>query len=81
MTRVVRCIQDTQCTAELSCDRNVNGTHTHDEHCVMLLTPGACNSQAGTAALEYEPRYLGRRHPDADVFQRLESSVSVRQEP
>jgi hypothetical protein len=47
----------------------------------MLLTPGACNSQAGTAALEYEPRYLGRRHPDADVFQRLESSVSVRQEP
>jgi hypothetical protein len=31
----------------------------------MLLTPGVCNSQAGTAALEYEPRYLGRRHPDA----------------
>jgi hypothetical protein len=30
------------------------------------------NSRAGTAAREYALRYPGRRHPDANVFRRLE---------
>jgi hypothetical protein len=46
--------------------------YTHDEYCDMLLTLGACNSRAGTAAREYALRYRGRRHPDANVFRRLE---------
>jgi len=41
----------------------------------MLLTLGACNSRAGTAAREYALRYLGRRHPDANVFRRLEQRL------
>jgi hypothetical protein len=46
----------------------------------MLLTLGACNSRAGTAAREYALRYPGRRHPDANVFrleQRLRETGSV----
>jgi alpha-D-ribose 1-methylphosphonate 5-triphosphate diphosphatase PhnM len=41
----------------------------------MLLTLGACNSRAGTAAREYALRYLDRRHPDANVFRRLEQRL------
>jgi hypothetical protein len=41
--------------------------YTHKDHCAALLTRGTCNIRAGTAAWEY-----GLRHPDADVFQRLE---------
>jgi hypothetical protein len=41
----------------------------------MLLTFGACNCQAGTAAREYALRYPGRRHPDASVFRRLEQRL------
>jgi hypothetical protein len=49
--------------------------YTHDEYCDMLLTLGACNSRAGTAAREYAVRYPGRRHPDANVFRRLEQRL------
>jgi hypothetical protein len=78
--RVVWCPQDTQCTAWLSCDRMAMA-YTHDEYCDMLLTLGACNSPAGTAAREYGLRCLGIRY----VVQTLIcfddwSSVSVRQE-
>jgi hypothetical protein len=72
--RLVRCTQDTQCTAGLSCDRMIT-EYTHDEYCDMLLTLGACNSRAGTAAREYALRYPGRRHPDANVFRRLEQCL------
>jgi hypothetical protein len=41
----------------------------------MLLTLGACNSRAGTAARQYALRYPGRRHPDANVFRRLEQRL------
>jgi hypothetical protein len=41
----------------------------------MLLTLGACNSRAGTATREYALRYAGRRHPDANVFRRLEQRL------
>jgi hypothetical protein len=43
----------------------------------MLLTLGACNSRAGTAAREYALRYPGQRHPDANVFRRLEQRLRV----
>jgi hypothetical protein len=74
MKRVVRCTQDTQCIAGLSCDRMIM-EYTHDEYCDMLLTLGACNSRAGTAVREYALRYPGRRHPDANVFRRLEQRL------
>jgi hypothetical protein len=64
-------IWSTQCTAGLSCDWMIM-EYTHDEHCDMLLTLGDCNSRAGTAAREYALRYPGRRHPDGNVFRRLE---------
>jgi hypothetical protein len=38
----------------------------------MSSTLGACNSRAGSAAREYALRSIGRRHPDANVFRRLE---------
>jgi hypothetical protein len=41
----------------------------------MLLTLGACNSRAGTAAREYALRYPGRRHPNSNVFRRLEQRL------
>jgi hypothetical protein len=41
----------------------------------MLVTLGTCNSRAGTAAQEYALRYPGRRHPDANVFRRLEQRL------
>jgi hypothetical protein len=41
----------------------------------MLLTLGACNSRAGTAAREYALRYPSRRDPDANVFRRLEQHL------
>jgi hypothetical protein len=41
----------------------------------MLLTLGACNSRAGTAARQYAIRYPGRRHPDANEFRRLEQRL------
>jgi len=69
--RIARCTQGTQRTAGLGCDRMMM-EYTHDEHCDMLLTVGACNSRAGVAAREYAIPYLGRRHPDANVFRRLE---------
>jgi hypothetical protein len=50
--------------------------YTHYEYCDMLLTLGACNSRAGTAAWEYTLRYPGRCHPDAKVFQRLVQRLS-----
>jgi hypothetical protein len=49
--------------------------YTHDEYRDMLLTLGACNSRAGTAAREYALRYPGRRHLDANVFRRLEQRL------
>jgi hypothetical protein len=41
----------------------------------MLLTHGACNSRAGTAAREYALRCPGRCHPDVNVFRRLEQRL------
>jgi hypothetical protein len=41
----------------------------------MLLTLSACNSTAGTAALEYVLRHPGRRHQDINMFRRLEQSL------
>jgi hypothetical protein len=41
----------------------------------MLLTPGACNTGDGTAAREHLLCHLGRRHPDANVFRRLEQRL------
>jgi hypothetical protein len=45
--RIVRCTQDIQCTAGLSCNQMIM-EHTHDKYCDMLLT--LCSSQAGTTA-------------------------------
>jgi hypothetical protein len=42
---VVRCTQDTQITAGVSCDRMAM-EYIPDEYCVMLLTLGTCNSRA-----------------------------------
>jgi hypothetical protein len=44
-------------------------------YCDMLLTLGACNSRAGTAAREYMLRYPGRHHPDTNVFRLLEQHL------
>jgi hypothetical protein len=74
--RIVGSTQDTQCTAGLSCDRMIM-EYTHDEYRHMLLTLGACNSRAGTDAREYAVRYPGWRHPDANVFRRLEQRLHV----
>jgi hypothetical protein len=41
----------------------------------MLLTLNACNSRAGTVAREYALRYPGRRHPNANMFRRLEQRL------
>jgi hypothetical protein len=68
------CTQDTQCTAGLSCDRMIM-EYTHDEYCDMLLTLGARNSRAGTAAREYKLCYPGRRHSNANMFRRLEQRL------
>jgi hypothetical protein len=72
--RVFRCARDTRCTTELRCYRKTM-TYTHDEYRDMLLTNSAYNRQAGTRAREYTLRYPGRRHPDANVFRRLEQSA------
>jgi hypothetical protein len=72
--RGVRCTQDTQCTSGLSCDRMII-EYTHDEYCDMLLTLGACNSRAGSAAPEFALHYPCRRHPDANAFRRLEQRL------
>jgi hypothetical protein len=40
---VVRCHQDTQCIAGLSCDRVII-EYTYGEYCDMLLTFSDCNS-------------------------------------
>jgi hypothetical protein len=45
---------------------------SNDEYCDMFLTLGTCSSRAGTAALEYVLLCPGWRHPDANVFPRLE---------
>jgi hypothetical protein len=42
----------------------------------MLSTFGTCNIRAGTAAKKYSLRYPGRDHSDANVFRRLERSVT-----
>jgi hypothetical protein len=63
----------TQCTAGLSRDRMI--MEYTDEYCDMRETLGACNSRAGTAAQEYALRYPGRRHPDTNVFRRLEQRL------
>jgi hypothetical protein len=49
--------------------------YTHDEYCDMLLTLGTCSSRAGTVAREHTLRYSGQRHPDANVFRRLEQCL------
>jgi hypothetical protein len=41
----------------------------------MPLALCVCNGPAGTAARQYTLHYLGRRHPGADVFQRLAGSL------
>jgi hypothetical protein len=64
---IVRCTQDTQCTARLSCDRMIM-EYSHNEYCNMVTTLGACNSRAGTAAQEYALCYPGQRYPDSNVF-------------
>jgi hypothetical protein len=47
-------------------------------YCDMLLTLSTCNSRAGTAARVYALRFPGRRHPDANVFPRLEHRLCER---
>jgi hypothetical protein len=49
--------------------------YTYDEYCDMLLTLGDCNSRAGTDSWEYALRYPCRRHPDANMFRRLEQRL------
>jgi hypothetical protein len=49
--------------------------YTHDEYCHVLLTLGTHKNLVGTAAWEYAQSYLGRSHPDANVFQRLEQRL------
>jgi hypothetical protein len=56
-----------QCTARWSCDQRVM-EYTHYEYCDMLLTVGACDSQAGTASCEHAEHYPGWCYPDATVF-------------
>jgi hypothetical protein len=73
-SRLEGCAQDIHCTAGVGCDRIIM-EHTHDEHCDVLLTRGTCNSPAGAAAWEYAVRCPGRRHPDGNVFRRLEKRL------
>jgi hypothetical protein len=68
---IVKCAGDTQCTAELGCERMFL-QYTHDEYCYMLLTLCACSSGVRTDAREYTLRHPARRRPDANVFRRLE---------
>jgi hypothetical protein len=67
--RVVRCTQDTRCTAGLSWDRMIM-KYTQDKCCDMLLTVGRVKASRRECLL----RYAGRRHPDPKVW----SSVTVR---
>lgn len=41
----------------------------------MLLTLGACNTQAGTKAWAFALLFLGRHHPDAGLCGRLEQRL------
>jgi hypothetical protein len=68
------CVYSRQCTAEISCDWMII-EYIHDEYFNMHLTMGTCNGRAGTTAREYVLHYPGRRHPDANVFRRLEHSL------
>jgi hypothetical protein len=73
--RTVRCTQDSaQHTAGVGCDGRII-KYTYDEYCDMLWTLGTCNTPASTAAREYALYYLGRCHPDAEVFRGLEQRL------
>jgi hypothetical protein len=66
--RVVGRTQDVQRTTQVTYKRMIM-EYMHDEYWDVLLTLGTFNSRAGPAALEYALRYLGRRLPDAILFQ------------
>jgi hypothetical protein len=40
----------------------------------MILTHGTSNSRADVASWDFAPRFLGRLHPDVNVF-RLEQGL------
>jgi hypothetical protein len=61
----------TQCTEGISFDR-MKMAYTHEQYCDMFLTLDTCNSQPSNAAREHALLYPIRRHPDGNVFQRLE---------
>lgn len=52
--------------------QNGNTKNTHDEYCNTLFILGVCTSRAGTGARKFALHYPGRRHPDANVFRRLQ---------
>jgi hypothetical protein len=68
---LVTCTQNTQSTVGVSCDRMAM-ENIPDEYCDMFLTLGTCTMRAGTAEWEYRERYPNRRHPDCNLFRRLE---------
>lgn len=49
--------------------------YTHDEYGNMPLNLCTCSSRAGISARGYALRYPGRRHPDTNVFRRLEQRL------
>jgi hypothetical protein len=66
--------QETQCTAELRCDRMLMEC-THDEYDCMLLTLGTSNSRDGTDALKYPLHFRHRCYLEANVFRGLEQRL------
>jgi hypothetical protein len=48
---------------------------TLNEYCDMYLILGACGNRAYAAARAYTERHPAYRHPDSDVFHRLEERM------
>jgi hypothetical protein len=48
---------------------------TLHEYCDMYLILGACGNRAHAAARAYAERYPARRHPDSNVYRRLDERM------
>jgi hypothetical protein len=77
LKQVVRCPQDTQCTARLRSNRKTM-EYAPQDYRNLHWNIGAHNSQTGTIRREYVTPFPGRRHSDANVFQLLERSLRGR---
>jgi hypothetical protein len=71
---VGRLIQETHCTAGLSCDRMLMEC-THDGYDCVLLNLGVSNNRHGTDARKYPLRFRHLCYPEANVFRGLEKRL------